>query len=460
MNTIPNIPTQVLNDLSDAIAIVTQRYDLVYANSAFKKAFPDYFKKNREICIKDFEELNLQRPEHKESSTHKRILISSLGRSCETTAYLLNKKGDQSFFLVLIKLGNIERKSCDDSIQLELLTNQLPGEKEIYSENLSQHFKKLVGNDFTFRKALIISQRAAKSNLPVLINGESGTGKEVLVKGIHQASHRCNKPLIDVNCAAIPDTLIESELFGYDKGAFTGAKSGGRKGYFDEANGGTIFLDEIGDASLQTQSKLLRVLEDGCFRRVGGNRNIKVDVRIISATNRNLQDLIAVNTFRKDLFYRLNTFAIHLPPLRERLGDIPLLVDYFLNEFKHLNAKSIKVSSEAMSILQTYPWPGNVRELKGVIAYAVNMAQGSVISTSSLPNFLVTYQKVDNREIINNPLLPAQSETLNLTTVIQRVEKDLINEAIAKFTNKSEAIRALGISRRTFYLKIKQYGLV
>ena len=459
MNTIPDIPTQILNELSDAIAIVTRRYDLLYANNAFKKTFPDYFKKKRGICIKDFAELNLLRPEHDEPSTHKRIFISSIGRSCEITAYLLNKKGVQSLFFVLIKLDNIKRERCDGSIQLEPFTNQLTDEKEIYSERLNQHFKMLVGNDLTFRKALIISQRSAKSNLPVLINGESGTGKEVLVKGIHQDSHRCNKPLIDVNCAAIPDALIESEFFGYEKGAFTGAKSDGRKGYFDEANGGTIFLDEIGDASLQTQSKLLRVLENGCFRRVGGNRNIKVDVRIISATNRNLQNLIAENTFRKDLFYRLNTFAIHLPPLRERLEDISLLVDHFINEFKHLDPKNIKVSSEAMSILQTYPWPGNVRELKGVIAYAVNMAQGAVISPKTLPNFLVTYKKVDNREIINNPLLPAPSETLNLTTVVQRVEKDLIKEAIAKFTNKSEAIRALGISRRTFYLKIKQYGL-
>jgi transcriptional regulator with PAS, ATPase and Fis domain len=458
MVTMPDIPNQLLNEISDAIAIITSDYNVLYANNAFKKLFPFLRKNKLKTPLPEFEKLNLHRPEHHEPSVNRRLFLPNHGRSYEISVYLLNmSKSEQRCYLVMFRLGN--KKGDHAAVESESFKDQFSDEKEIYSEKLSQQFNRLVGNDVSFRKALIISQRAAKSDLPVLITGESGTGKDVLVKAIHQTSHRYNNPLVDVNCAAIPDTLIESELFGYEKGSFTGASSDGRKGYFDEANGGTIFLDEIGDASHQTQSKLLRVLEDGCFRRVGGNRNINVDVRIISATNKNLKDLIAEHTFRHDLFYRLNPFSIHLPPLRERQGDIPLMVDYFLKEFSQRHAKNMKVAPETMKILQAYPWPGNVRELKGVVGYAVNMTQNSVISPTSLPNFLLTYQGTDHKNFYSDPSSFNPGGTLDLTTVVQHVEKNLIKEALAISTSRTEAIRALGISRRTFYLKIKQYGL-
>ncbi|HOG17566.1 MAG TPA: sigma 54-interacting transcriptional regulator [Syntrophales bacterium] len=341
-------------------------------------------------------------------------------------------------------------------------------EKDPSSEKLSGHFKRLIGNDSNFKKALTIAQRVASADLPVLIFGESGTGKEILARAIHQASQRRNQPLVDVNCAAIPDSLIESELFGYEKGAFTGARAEGRNGYFDEANKGTIFLDEIGDASIQTQSKLLRVLEEGCFKRVGGNRNIKVNVRVISATNKNLEKLITDRTFRDDLFYRLNTFAIHLPPLRERRGDIPLLVDYFLNESARQKRFGMRIAPEAMDILQDYHWPGNVRELRGVMSYATEMTTGSFISLDSLPNFLLVHKKGNKKPENTPPLLddgpekappPTLDQNDNLVAVVQRVEKELIMRVLTKSATRSDAIRALGISRRTFYMKLKQYDL-
>ena len=473
MMTAYNIPNQLLDEISDAIAIITNQYILLYANDAFKKIFTIPRHNQRKMPIREFEELNLQQQNHQEPFMNKHLFSPGLGRNCEVCVYLLNKlKNEQRCYLLLIKLANNEKDFA--TRESEALTNSFIDEKEIYSEKLSRHFERLVGNDLRFRKVLMIAQRAATSDLPVLIFGESGTGKEILVRAIHQTSHRCNKPLVDVNCAAIPDTLIESEIFGYEKGSFTGARPDGRQGYFDEANEGTIFLDEIGDASLQTQSKLLRVLEDGCFKRVGGNRNIEVDVRIISATNKNLQNMITEHTFRDDLFYRLNTFAIYLPPLRERQGDIPLLVDYFLKNLIGREKRNIKISSETMKFIQAYPWPGNIRELKGVVSYAVNMAHDSVISPDSLPNFLLIHEKKYHKKF--GGTLPAMNlpatrcgeynpkrfnpgDTLDLTTVVQQVERDLIRAVLTKSANRTEAIRALGISRRTFYMKIKQYGL-
>ena len=325
------------------------------------------------------------------------------------------------------------------------------------AEKLGTAFDELVGADPSFRKALVTAQRAAKSDISVLIIGESGTGKEILARAIHQTSNRRDKPLVDVNCAAIPDSLIESELFGYEKGAFTGARTGGRHGYFDEAHDGTILLDEIGDSSLSVQAKLLRVLESGVFKRVGGTKNIKVNVRVISSTNQDLAGLIEQKKFRDDLFFRLNAFTIQLPPLRERRDDIELLMDYFLK----LNGVALKqkyrFSPAAFNMLCAYHWPGNVRELKGVVSYAVNMTQSPVIDTGSLPNFLFSGQTVQERLTAPAPL--SGQTSYNLTHAVRDLERKLISEVLAAAPNKSEAIKILGISRRTFYLKLKEYGL-
>ncbi|MFA5281049.1 MAG: sigma 54-interacting transcriptional regulator [Smithellaceae bacterium] len=318
-------------------------------------------------------------------------------------------------------------------------------------------FDELIGDDEAFRRALVSAGRAAQSDISVLIIGESGTGKEILARAIHQTSRRKNKQLVDVNCASIPDSLIESELFGYEKGAFTGARTEGRKGYFDEAHEGTILLDEIGDSSLSVQAKLLRVLESGTFKRVGGIRNVRVDVRVISSTNQDLADLIGQKKFREDLFFRLNTFTIPLPPLRERRGDIDLLVEHFLKASGAAQKQKYRFSPEALAMLHAYRWPGNVRELKGVVSYALNMTQSPVIDAGSLPNFLVSESR--SRDGAAPPAAESGAASLNLTQAVRDLERRLITEALAASSNRSEAIRALGISRRTFYLKLKEYGL-
>jgi len=331
------------------------------------------------------------------------------------------------------------------------------GEEAFRTEELGAAFDDLIGDNIAFRRALVTAQRAAKSDISVLIIGESGTGKEILARAIHQSSRRKDKTLVDVNCAAIPDSLIESELFGYEKGAFTGARTEGRKGYFDEAHEGTILLDEIGDSSLSVQAKLLRVLESGVFKRVGGTKNIKVDVRLISSTNQDLAGLIEQKNFRKDLFVRLNTFTILLPPLRERREDIPLLVDYFLKQNNIAPKQKWKLSPESMNVLQAYHWPGNVRELKGVISYAVNMTQSPVIEPGSLPNFLFADASAADRAAGSSNTTAQTS--CNLTEAVRNLERKLIGEVLSMASNKSEAIKMLGISRRTFYLKLKEYGL-
>lgn len=333
-----------------------------------------------------------------------------------------------------------------------------PEPQEVFrTERLEAAFDEVIGANIFFHKALVTAQRVAKSDISVLIIGESGTGKEILARAIHQTSNRKDKPLVDVNCAAIPDSLIESELFGYERGAFTGARTEGRKGYFDEAHEGTILLDEIGDSSPSVQSKLLRVLESCIFKRVGGTKNIKVDVRIISSTNQDLAGLIEQKKFREDLFFRLNTFTILLPPLRERSEDIPLLVDYFLKQSGAVQKQTWRFSPAALQILYAYHWPGNVRELKGVVGYAANMTQSPVIDPSSLPNFL--FSGSDAPQYRGQAVAPGTPASYNLTESVREVERKLIGEVLTIASNKSEAIKMLGISRRTFYLKLKEYDL-
>lgn len=318
----------------------------------------------------------------------------------------------------------------------------------------------MIGQDSKFKTVLLTAQKGAKSDFPVLITGESGTGKEILARIIHQTSHRSAKHFVDINCAAIPDQLIDSELFGYEKGAFTGAVPGGRHGLFYEAHQGTLFFDEIADASLQTQAKLLRVLNEGHFKRVGGAKNIKIDVRFISATNKDLSKRIDDKCFRKDLFYRLNTICVHLPPLRERPLDIPLLANFFLMQHAKQQNRSLSLSTGCLEVLKSYHWPGNVRELRGVIDYTVTMATGALITEDDFPDFLFSEESHTKKSNLKRLLdFETDSKQGLLSKIVKQTEREVIREVMQKAKNKTEAIRILGISRRTFYTKIKQYKL-
>jgi DNA-binding NtrC family response regulator len=341
--------------------------------------------------------------------------------------------------------------------RLEALVEKALERVELAKENRglreavkSGAFSELIGDSQAMSEVKALALKVAPSKASVLILGESGTGKEVLARSIHRASPRQSAPFITVNCAALPPTLIESELFGYVKGAFTGASSD-KKGRFELADGGTLFLDEVGDIPLPLQVKLLNVLQSGAFERVGGTETRQVDVRLIAATHRDLAKLIETGAFRTDLYYRLNVISIVLPPLRERTEDIALLVQSFVQKYADLSSKSIQsVAPEALEALKGWPFPGNVRELENWVERAVVLAEGSTLTLDDFPAHL--FQE------------PAASTTAieghGLEERVAQLESALIREALQRHQgNKSAAARELHLTERGIRYKIQKYGL-
>ncbi|MFO7772915.1 MAG: sigma-54 dependent transcriptional regulator [Dehalococcoidia bacterium] len=342
----------------------------------------------------------------------------------------------------------IEKPFCPERAQS--VVEKLSQYRELVEENISlrqrledhYRFENIIAKSSKMQRLIELIKVVGKSNATVLITGESGTGKELVARAIHSQSHRHNKSFIAVSCAALPESLLESELFGHEKGSFTGAYTQ-KKGKFEFANGGTLFLDEIGEMSANIQVHLLRVLEEKEFTRVGGNEPIRVDVRVISATNKDLRKAIEKREFREDLYYRLNVVNIELPPLRERREDIPLLAEHFLHKFASENRKEIAgFAPDAMEFLLNHDWPGNVRELENAIERAVILAKDSLITITGLP------QKGTSPS--NSP---AGGKNL------KEIEKDhILNTLRETDENYSKAARILGISRMTLYKKAKEYG--
>ncbi|MDF2570650.1 MAG: putative sigma54 specific transcriptional regulator with sensor [Sporomusa sp.] len=317
---------------------------------------------------------------------------------------------------------------------------------------------KFIGQSGKVREALAIAVKAAGSGATVLISGESGTGKELVAEGIHYTSQRASGPFIRVNCAALPEGLLESELFGHEKGAFTGAVRQ-KPGKFSLADNGTIFLDEIGELNKSMQAKLLRVLQQREFTRVGGEAVIRVNVRIIAATNRNLAQLVAEGQFREDLYYRLNVIPVLLPPLRERAEDIPLLVDHFLHRVITEQGKSITgITGDALTGLMRYRWPGNVRELENVIERMVTLADSRLITAADLPLYLREVDLTDHQMPTQEQvLLPNESMTVILPWV--EYEKKIITMALEKYGSFNAAGKALGLTHKTIAAKAQKFGI-
>jgi sigma-54 dependent transcriptional regulator, acetoin dehydrogenase operon transcriptional activator AcoR len=333
------------------------------------------------------------------------------------------------------------------------LKNMLQVRKFLYNmtgQSMECSFNDIIGKSSELASTKEIAKKLARSSSTLLIRGETGTGKELFARAIHYASERRNGPIITINCSAIPENLLESEFFGYDEGAFTGALKGGKPGKLELAHGGSLFLDEIGEMSLHLQSKLLRVLEEKRFTRVGSVKEISVDIRIIAATNAELEKLIEQGRFRKDLYYRLNVLPVVIPPLRERIDDIKILLEHFLKKYALALEKEIQgFTDETIKILTTYYWPGNVRELQNVVEMLTNLESGQWISTEHIPLNIRYNEGVEQIELD--------------AADINHVEKILLTKALRKYgsskNTKGKIAKALGMSQSSVYRKLKKYNL-
>jgi two-component system response regulator AtoC len=385
-------------------------------------------------------------------------------RFSEKTFIMMSAYGNIDDAVEAMKMGAYDYISKPFKTDEVLLTLKKAEERErLKKENITLQkkidrieqrysFGNIIARSEAMRHVFELVEKVADHKTTVLITGESGTGKDLIARALHHDGRRAGKPMVSINCGGIPENLLESELFGYKRGAFTDAVKD-KPGRFEEADGGTIFLDEIGDLPLPLQVKLLRVLQEEEIAPLGGVGSRKIDVRVITATSKDLNREVAEGRFREDLFYRINVMAIHLPPLRERRGDIPLLVGYFIDLFNKKLQKGIEgLSSEAMPILMGYSWPGNIRELENIIERAILLAKGRWITPEDLPSRITT----------DSSYLPslAPEDNLSIRKASSRLERDLIKKALELTEgNRSQAARILEISRPKLLSKIKAYNL-
>ncbi len=383
--------------------------------------------------------------ETKENSPQTEVILIT-GHGSVETAVTAMQKGAATYLLKPINIDHV-RAVVDKVVE----------KQSIVRSNIELHkqleekfgFAGIIGNSQQMHRIFSILKQIASTTATVLVVGESGTGKELIARAIHYNGPRKNNPFVVLNSAAISESLLESELFGHEKGAFTGALHQ-RKGKFEYANNGSLFLDEIGDMPLTTQAKLLRLIEDGRIVRIGSNESVKIDVRIIAATNKDLGELVKEGKFREDLYFRFNVICLRLPPLRERQEDIFLLMDTFIKEFSKKNGKNIKdISPEARKILFRYDWPGNVRELRNCIESMIVFNQNGVLDINDMPEHIYK----SNRPALTGPVFP-------VGVTLDEMEKELMKNTLAYVGgNRGETAKILGIGERTLYRKLEKYGL-
>jgi DNA-binding NtrC family response regulator len=384
------------------------------------------------------------------------LLDHILDEFTETDFVMLTGHGTVETAVEAMKRGAFDYLMKPVNIdELQLLVDRAFEQKSLKQENERLRrevndrygFESIVGHSPQMENIFEKIRQVSPTKANVLVQGETGTGKELIAKAIHFTSNRARKPFIAVNCGALTQTLLESELFGHEKGAFTGAIRQ-KPGRFELANTGTIFLDEIGETTPELQVRLLRVLQEHEFERVGGTKLVKVDVRVIAATNRNLKKEVEAGRFREDLYYRLNVIRIDIPSLRERLDDIPLIASHFLREFNREHGKSLSLSPKSVSYLQNYHWPGNVRQLRTVIESSVILTSGKEIAPKNLPDEIRTESA------------PSNMVRLRVGMTVADAERELIKATLSEFSgNKAKAARTLGLGRKTLYRKLQEYEI-
>ncbi|MGQ9556853.1 MAG: sigma 54-interacting transcriptional regulator [Desulfurispora sp.] len=447
-----NLLETILDLSSDGVVAVNRDYVITLVN----RNFANFFNKTpEEIIGKKVHEVygNPIFPKAMETGEPEYGYITTLnGQEIIANRVPIIKDGQ-----IVGALGTVVFRNVDDLYALMKKIRNLKSQLDYYKDELERmhrthfSFDQIIGSSRSLQNVKEIARRVALSNSTVLIQGESGTGKELFAHALHTESLRSKGPFVKVNCAAVPENLLESELFGYQEGAFTGARKGGQIGKFELANGGTIFLDEIGDMSFTMQAKLLRVLQEKEVERLGDSKPRRIDVRVICATNRNLEELIARHEFREDLYYRINVVTLAIPPLRERLDDLPELIEHFISKFnKQFGQRVHGISEEVREIFWQHHWPGNVRELENVIERAFNVLDGPVIQKKHLPMYL---QKISLQKGM-------RSHQIGLPNLVEEAEKEAILEALAAAGgNKRQAAKLLGISRAGLYKKLKRYGI-
>ena len=437
-------------DQAEAIAESLGKVGYMCTTSTNGKEGLDIIRKNRvDVVITDLvmHETNGMAilKEAKEKSPESEVILIT-GYGTVENAVAAMQKGASTYLLKPVNINKL-RTVVDRVVEKQdLVRNNIELHKQL-EEKFG--FAGIIGNSQQMHRIFNILKQISSTTATVLVVGESGRGKELIARAIHYNSPRKNNPFVALNSAAISETLLESELFGHEKGSFTGALYQ-RKGKFEYASNGTLFLDEIGDMPLSTQIKLLRVIEDGRIMRVGSNESVKIDVRIVAATNKDLGELVKEGKFREDLYFRFNVICLRLPPLRERQEDIFLLIDEFLQEFSKKYNKKIKgITPEARKILFRYNWPGNVRELKNCIEGMIVISQNDFLDINDIPEHIYK----SNRIALPGPVFP-------LGTTLQEMEKELIKNTLAYVSgNRGEAAKILGIGERTLYRKLDKYCL-
>ena len=442
---------EILENADNAVIIIDCKGTVVYINRCYAEHMNIKLEKLMGRNLYDIEpQAKLLRVmedgggrDNDEVEYIKSLNIDSVGLAFPLYDSRKEKVGACAIFKDVTHVVELTRKLQKSKEMVQYLASQLE------ASELPISFQSYISQNKDLQKTLSLAAKVANTNCTILIQGESGVGKEVMAKCIHNASSRKERPMIKVNCASIPENLLESELFGYEEGAFTGARKGGKLGKFELANKGTILLDEIGDMSLTMQSKLLRVLQEKELERVGGTKTIKLDVRVIAATNRNLEEMVEKNEFRSDLYYRLHVVPIHIPALRYRREDIMPLVRYFIE--RNGGDESTDLTPGAARMLEEYGWPGNVRELQNVIEYAMIVKTGDILEIKDFPQYLRGDGAEDG---------PAEDGPCRLKDAVERLEKSMMQRALKRNNgNKSMAINELGLSRRSFYEKLEKYGL-